>query len=111
MAEGKCPNCGAGITSGGKFCAFCGTKLPDDVQRVEIEHNVNIRRERINRAKVTKIEKQAETEQERIRHKAELMKAQAELERERRKSDRPAWITFIVLFGLLIGVTIWLFTR
>lgn len=105
MALVKCPNCGANIVEGGKFCAFCGTTIPDDTQHIEIEHNVNIRRERVNRAKITRIEQNAEVERERIRNEVELKRAKAELEREKRETqkhnDKVAFIAMGILF--LIG--------
>ena len=111
MAVTKCPNCGANIVEGGKFCAFCGSVLPDDTQHITVEgtleHNVNIRRERINRAKVVREEQKAEIEKERIRHQAELKQAQAELERERRETQKHnnriglAILGFTMLFALV----------
>lgn len=32
----NCPNCGAVIKEG-KFCNYCGAKLPDDTKRVEVK--------------------------------------------------------------------------
>lgn len=32
----NCPNCGAAIKDG-KFCNYCGAKLPDDTKRVEVK--------------------------------------------------------------------------
>ena len=31
----NCPNCGA-VVKEGKFCNYCGAKLPDDTKRVEV---------------------------------------------------------------------------
>ena len=42
----KCPQCGASIEAGSKFCAHCGTQLPDDVQKahVKIEDMAELKR-------------------------------------------------------------------
>lgn len=37
----KCPNCG-GIVKEGRFCNYCGTELPDDTKRVEVNINKHI---------------------------------------------------------------------
>ena len=37
----NCPNCGAVIKEG-KFCNYCGAKLPDDTKRVEVNINKRI---------------------------------------------------------------------
>lgn len=37
----NCPNCGAVIKEG-KFCNYCGAKLPDDTKRVEVNVNKRI---------------------------------------------------------------------
>ena len=33
----KCPNCGSAVKDEGKFCSYCGAKLPDDTKRVEVK--------------------------------------------------------------------------
>ena len=37
----NCPNCGAAVKEG-KFCNYCGAKLPDDTKRVEVNINKKI---------------------------------------------------------------------
>ena len=37
----NCPNCGA-VVKEGKFCNYCGAKLPDDTKRVEVNVNKRI---------------------------------------------------------------------
>ena len=37
----NCPNCGA-VVKEGKFCNYCGAKLPDDTKRFEINFNQRI---------------------------------------------------------------------
>lgn len=37
----NCPNCGA-VVKEGKFCNYCGAKLPDDTKRVEVNINKRI---------------------------------------------------------------------
>ena len=37
----NCPNCGAAVKEG-KFCNYCGAKLPDDTKRVEVNINKRI---------------------------------------------------------------------
>ena len=37
----NCPNCGAAVKEG-KFCNYCGAKLPDDTKRVEVNINKHI---------------------------------------------------------------------
>ena len=37
MANNVCSQCGAPVTSDGKFCPHCGAKVDDGVQRAEIK--------------------------------------------------------------------------
>lgn len=37
----NCPNCGAAVKEG-KFCNYCGAKLPDDTKRIEVNINKKI---------------------------------------------------------------------
>lgn len=37
----NCPNCGA-VVKEGRFCNYCGAKLPDDTKRVEVNINKRI---------------------------------------------------------------------
>lgn len=32
----NCPNCGSPVRTEGKFCSYCGAKLPDDTKHVEV---------------------------------------------------------------------------
>ena len=90
--EIKCPTCGAGIDADGKFCKYCGTKLPDDTQRIEVsgtvEHNVNIRKERINQTRIAKAEIRAKSEVEKAEKEAARLKNLAELEKQRRETQK-----------------------
>ncbi len=58
----NCPNCGAVIKEG-KFCNYCGAKLPDDTKRVEV--NINKRIEDV--AEIKRAE--YETEESKLRRR------------------------------------------
>lgn len=111
MSVAKCPNCGASVVEGGKFCAFCGGALPDDTQHIAvegtIEHNVTIRRERANRTKIAKTE--AQTEQARLatqleleREKRRLEQARAREERRKREDKIMPFVVLAMFAGLIL---------
>lgn len=80
----KCPQCGASIESGSKFCAHCGTQIPDDVQKANI-----------------RIEDLAELK----RLELEEKKMQDEKEQRDRKRRNRKIVSFIlILFGVAFGV-------
>ena len=33
----RCPSCGSAVKDEGRFCSYCGAKLPDDTKRVEVK--------------------------------------------------------------------------
>lgn len=80
----NCPNCGA-VVKEGKFCNYCGAKLPDDTKRVEV--NINKRIEDVAEMK------RADYETDESKLKQKLMK------KELRKG-KVKWITCGVLFVL-----------
>ena len=43
----NCPGCGAPITDESSFCSHCGTKLPDNVQKIQIEDAAKIEEVRL----------------------------------------------------------------
>lgn len=113
--EIKCPNCGAGIDSDGKFCKYCGVKLPDDTQRVEvsgtIEHNVNIRKERVNQTRIAKAKIKAKAEVDKAEKEALRLKNLAELEKERRETQKHDDKVGLILFAgvAVFIILIWFF--
>lgn len=58
----NCPNCGA-VVKEGKFCNYCGAKLPDDTKHVE----VNIQKKIEDVAEIKRAE--YETEESKLRQK------------------------------------------
>ena len=73
----KCPSCGSPVKEG-RFCNYCGAKLPDDTTRVEV--NVNQRIEdvaEIKRAELESVESQLRLKHEEERLKAKLTKRKA----------------------------------
>lgn len=66
----KCPSCGSPVKEG-RFCNYCGAKLPDDTTRVEV--NVNQRIEDVAEMKRADYE----TEESKLRQKQELRKYKA----------------------------------
>ena len=89
----NCPNCGAVIKEG-KFCNYCGAKLPDDTKRVEV--NINKRIEDV--AEVMRAN--YETEESKLRQK--------QMKKELRGS-KIKWIICGILF--LIGIILLLTNR
>ena len=110
MAEIKCPTCGAGIDSDGKFCKYCGTKLPDDTQRINvsgvIDHNVNIRKESINQTRIAKAEIRARREEAKAAAEAQRIKNLAEYERERRETIKHNNKVSLIACGVLLLISI-----
>lgn len=69
-----CPSCGAPVTEDSRFCSHCGTKLPENVQRIEIQaHNTT----------EIKIEDAAKLEEVRLRYELEGKKLQDRMETKR----------------------------
>ena len=81
----NCPSCGAAIQDG-KFCKYCGAKLPDDTKRMEVRIE--------NLAEMKRAD--YETEESKLRQR------EAEAEFKRRKVKRISSLTFLIVF-LLIG--------
>ncbi len=109
MAEIKCPTCGAGIDSDGKFCKFCGTKLPDNTQHIEvsgtIDHNVNIRKENINQARIARIEQRANVKKAKMQLAAirerERQEELIRLQEEKRKNDAMTLKFIVIMIGFV----------
>lgn len=59
MNKAVCPQCGSPVTSEGKFCSYCGARIPDDVFRAEIRID--------NTAEIQRA--QYETEESKLRQK------------------------------------------
>lgn len=70
--EIKCPNCGAGIDGDGKYCKYCGNKLPDDTEQKRIEINdiaqVEMAKLERERFEMIKAEKEKRQKVKRIKH-------------------------------------------
>ena len=84
----NCPNCGAAVKEG-KFCNYCGAKLPDDTKRVEV--NVNKRIEDVAEMK------RADYETDESKLYQRKMKAEFRAKKVRR------WSCLILLF-IFVGV-------
>lgn len=69
MAQVKCIQCGASIEPGMKFCSHCGTQIPDDAFRAEI--NIN------DPAKLAAVRAQARIEEAKLRNQQIVAKAEA----------------------------------
>lgn len=82
----NCPNCGA-VVKEGKFCNYCGAKLPDDTKHVEV--NINKRIEDV--AEMRRAD--YETDESKIRQKGMKQDLQS------RKIKR---ISCLVLLGICI---------
>lgn len=99
MAQVKCAQCGSSIQPGAKVCAFCGTKVPDDVFRAEIRVDVNDPTYEAE-LKHQRVMDRMDARNERIRAKNEKMRVKAELRKQR--SDRFERIVLITLGVLLV---------
>ena len=82
----NCPNCGAVIKEG-KFCNYCGAKLPDDTKRVEV--NVHKRIEDVAEMKRADYE----TDESKLRQKEKMRQLKAQ------KAKR---ISCLILLGICI---------
>lgn len=81
-----CPQCGAAVKEG-KFCNYCGAKLPDDTKRVEVRID--------NTAEIKRAE--YEEKESELRQKQEIRKYKAvSLKRK----------FTLALFGLLVVLSI-----
>lgn len=80
MAQVKCVQCGASIEPGMKFCSHCGTQIPDDAFRAEININDPARLEAVRlQAKID----QAKIANQKILAQAEAAKLKAEAKKHR----------------------------
>ena len=88
----NCPSCGA-VVKEGRFCNYCGAKLPDDTKRIEISQHIE------NVAEMKRAD--YETEESRLRQK------EMEIVLRQRKTKRISSVIFLVLAGVafLIGIT------
>lgn len=88
-----CPNCGSPVKEG-RFCNYCGAKLPDDTTRVEV--NVNKRIEDVAEMKRADYE----TEESKLRQKQEARKYKA------RSTRRISILVLLVIsvIGAVIGI-------
>lgn len=83
----KCPQCGSTLKDDGRFCSYCGTKLPDDVTRIEVKIDTRVE-------DVAEVKRASYEEQEsKIRQK--------QMKRDMRKGSG-LWI----VVGLLIYIAI-----
>ena len=55
----NCPACGAPITDDARFCAYCGAKLSDNTQRIEIKSEIKIE----DTAKLEEVKRKFELEE------------------------------------------------
>lgn len=87
----NCLACGAPVTDGAKFCSHCGTRLPDNTQRIEIKKEI-------------KIEDSAKLEEIRLKYALEEKERQAKNESKRngtRFLKVKLWISWIVCVASL----------
>lgn len=82
----NCPNCGSAIKDNGKFCSYCGAKLPDDTKRVEIQID--------NIAEV----KRAEYEEK------ESQLRQKKMERDLRREKRKPYFVLAKVLSIVIPI-------
>lgn len=79
----KCSNCGASVMDDSRFCNYCGAKIEDNIQHVEvsgkIDQNVTHRFAFNTESRIRKIEAKKELEAEKARQAVLL-------EQERRKT-------------------------
>lgn len=68
----KCPSCGSPVKEG-RFCNYCGAKLPDDTQRIEIRNTVEDVAE-IKRIERERVESERK-EEERLKARSTKRKA------------------------------------
>lgn len=90
----NCPNCGAAIKEEGRFCNYCGAKLPDDTKRVEVKID-------------KRIEDVAEVKRASYEEKESILR-QKQMKRDLRRG-KVKWITCgcLMLFGVICGVFNW----
>ena len=100
----KCEQCGASLTDGdGKFCKYCGAKLPEteDVKRCEYRFEFS-REHSVRRAEIKR-----EREAQRQQHELEMQKQRAEAEKRRQEANRREnKFLLIVIGGFLLFVLI-----
>ena len=87
----NCPNCGAVIKEG-KFCNYCGAKLPDDTKRVE----VNISKRIEDAAEMKRADYEAD--ESRLRQREE--RARLNARKTKRVSSLIILAICIVCFGI-----------
>lgn len=98
----NCPGCGASITDDSKFCNYCGTKLPEvqqeDKKRREFRFEFN------NENSVRKEQIRKERDRQRQEHELKMQEKQKELMEQQAKNNK----FFLILFGMLVVVGIFM---
>ena len=130
MARVKCVQCGASIEDGSVFCRFCGTKVPDNVFRAEININDTARmkaeelkheREKKLTYRFTEAQKalaqnveahaekiRARSEEKRIEYEEKARKERLEAEERERKFREKQAEANRAMIKLYIGIMIFL---
>lgn len=94
----NCPACGAPITDDARFCSYCGAKLPDNTQRIEIRSEIKIE----DTAKLEEVKRKYELEEKKHidnnnTNKSELKKLKVKL-----------WVSWLIcIISLCIAMTIY----
>ena len=95
----KCPACGAPINDDAKYCSYCGTKYPDNIQRYEIKSEIKIE----DKAKLEEIRLKYEMEEKERLEKSTSNKGEF---KSLKVKLWISWILFIVLFSAAIYLSI-----
>lgn len=107
----KCEQCGAALTDkDGKFCKYCGAKLPEEVK--EDKKRREFRLEFSSDGSVRRAEIRKEREAQKLEHEREMAKQAQEAEEKRREAERKsnkyntilfvACAAFILIMYLLV---------
>ena len=67
----NCSACGAPITDDARFCSHCGTKLPDNTQRIEIKSEIKIE----DKAKLEEVRLKYEMEEKKLQERNEAKRS------------------------------------
>ena len=104
----KCANCGASVTDDSKFCKYCGAKIEEELQRVEVSGTVNqniTHRFAFNtEARIRKIEAKKELEEERARQAVVLEQERRKTLEKQNEENRRDFKRYMILLAIGIGI-------
>ncbi len=102
MAQIKCAQCGAPIDEEANFCKYCGTKVPEMIQKSEVKASVKLTH--INQERIRRAELEHDLEVKKMQQELEAKRIQQKEKEAKRKHTKTVLILLLSLMILLIIV-------